>query len=240
MRAIIALLSIVSFLMVVLPGPLYQFLGLDLGLAFTSIRYGVFVGGAALILIILQVIIARKTVSWGSTLFYTILALVAVVMPLSMMGKASTVPPIHDITTDVTNPPAFVAVAPLRADAPNPIDYEGGEVTRQQLEAYPEIKTQLFAKPIEEVFTAAEQTVDAMGWERVEGNAKENTIEATDTTTWFGFKDDVIIRLTQKGDDTLVDVRSKSRVGRSDLGKNAERINSFFENLRQRTDVSYE
>ena len=72
MRAIIALLSIVSFLMVVLPGPLYQFLGLDLGLAFTSIRYGVFVGGAALILIILQVIIARKTVSWGSTLFYTI------------------------------------------------------------------------------------------------------------------------------------------------------------------------
>lgn len=237
MRIIVAFLSIISFLMVVLPGPLYQYFGMDLGLAFTSIRYGVFVGGAALIVIILQIIIARKTVRWGSTLFYTVLALVAVIMPLSMMGKASTVPPIHDITTDVTNPPGFVAVAPLRAEAPNPLEYEGGEITRQQLDAYPEIKTQLFARPIDEVYTAAEKVVQEMGWARVETNAKENTIEATATTTWFGFKDDVVIRLTQKGDDTLVDIRSKSRVGQSDLGKNAERINTFFEKLRRKTDV---
>ncbi|AFS35696.1 MULTISPECIES: DUF1499 domain-containing protein [Alteromonas] len=232
MKALIALTSIVGFLMVVLPGPLYQYAGVSLGTAFTSLRFGVYVGGAALILIILQVLINRKNVSWGSTFICAILALVAVGMPVSMMSKASAVPPIHDITTDVTNPPEFVAIAPLREGAPNSIAYEGGEVTKQQLEAYPEIKTQLLPQPANEVYIAAEKAIEALGWERVNDGALPNTLEATDTTAWFGFKDDVVIRLTAKSDDTLVDIRSKSRVGKSDLGKNAERIETFMAELR--------
>lgn len=238
MRTLVALTSIVSFLMVLLPGPLYQFIGLPLSTAFTILRYGVFVAGAALILIILQLLVARKSVRWGSTFIYAVMALVAVGLPLSMMGKASTVPPIHDITTDVTNPPEFVAIAPLRINAPNPLNYEGGAVTTQQLKAYPELKTQLFAQPIDQVYQAAIDTVDALGWERVTQNALPHTIEATDTTLWFGFKDDVVIRLQAKDDDTLVDIRSKSRVGKSDLGKNAERIQTFIDALRERTDAS--
>lgn len=233
MKVLIALASIVGFLMVVLPGPLYQFAGVSLGTAFTSLRFGVYVGGAALILIVLQVLINRKNVNWGSTVAYAVLALIAVAMPVSMMSKASTVPPIHDITTDVTNPPAFVAIAPLREGAPNDINYAGGEITKQQLEAYPEIKTQLLPQPVNEVYVAAEKTIAILGWDNVTAGALPNTLEATDTTTWFGFKDDVVIRLTEKGDDTLVDVRSKSRVGKSDLGKNAERINEFFAELRK-------
>ena len=232
MKVLIALASIVGFLMVVLPGPLYQFAGVSLGTAFTSLRFGVYVGGAALILIILNVLLNRKNTQWGSTLIYAVLALVAVAMPVSMMSKASAVPPIHDITTDVTNPPAFVAVAPLREGAPNPISYEGGEVTKQQLEAYPEIKTQLLPQNVEAVLSAAEKAIASLGWERVQG-ALPNTLEATDTTLWFGFKDDVVIRLTPKDNNTLVDVRSKSRVGKSDLGKNAQRINAFFDELRK-------
>lgn len=233
MKVLIALASIVGFLMVVLPGPLYQFAGVSLGTAFTSLRFGVYVGGAALILIALQVLINRKNVSWGSTVAYAVLALIAVAMPVSMMSKASTVPPIHDITTDVTNPPAFVAIAPLREGAPNDINYAGGEITKQQLEAYPEIKTQLLPQPVNEVYAGAQKAIDALGWEPVMDGALPNTLEATDTTTWFGFKDDVVIRLTAKGDNTLVDVRSKSRVGKSDLGKNAERINTFLAELRK-------
>ncbi len=232
MKVLIALASIVGFLMVVLPGPLYQFAGVSLGTAFTSLRFGVYVGGAALILIILQVLINRKSVSWGSTFIYAAMALVAVGMPVSMMSKASAVPPIHDITTDVTNPPEFVAIAPLREGAPNPVSYEGGEVTKQQLEAYPEIKTQLLPQSINEVYMAAERAIDALGWERATEGALPNTLEATDTTTWFGFKDDVVVRLTVQNDDTLVDVRSKSRVGKSDLGKNAQRIDAFLFELR--------
>ena len=238
MKALIALTSIIGFLMVVLPGPLYQYAGVDLGTAFTSLRYGVYVGGAAIILIILQVLIKRKSVSWGSTFVFAILALIAVAMPVSMMGKASTVPPIHDITTDVTNPPTFVAIAPLRENAPNPITYEGGEVTRQQIDAYPEIRTQLLAQSIDEVFAASEQTIDVLGWERVSDGALPYTLEATDTTQWFGFKDDVVIRLKAKDDNTLVDIRSKSRVGKSDLGKNAERIDTFLTELRAQLNAN--
>ena len=230
MKALIALTSIVGFLMVVLPGPLYQYAGVSLGTAFTSLRFGVYVGGAAIILIILQVLLNRKNVNWGSTLVCAILALIAVGMPVSMMSKASAVPPIHDITTDVTNPPEFVAIAPLREGAPNSVAYEGGDVTKQQIEAYPEI--QLLPQPVNEVYMAAEKAIEALGWERVSDGALPNTLEATDTTTWFGFKDDVVIRLTAKSDDTLVDVRSKSRVGKSDLGKNAERIETFMAELR--------
>ncbi|WP_338519752.1 DUF1499 domain-containing protein [Alteromonas gracilis] len=233
MKVLIALASIVGFLMVVLPGPLYQYAGVSLSTAFTSLRFGVYVGGAAIVLIILQVLINRKNVSWGSTFVYALLAIIAVAMPVSMMSKAGAVPPIHDITTDVTNPPEFVAIAPLREGAPNPVSYEGGEVTKQQLEAYPEIKTQLLPQEIDNVFAASEKAIDALGWERVTQGALPNTLEATDTTTWFGFKDDVVIRLTAKNDDTLVDVRSKSRVGKSDLGKNAERINAFMAELRK-------
>lgn len=232
MKVLIALASIVGFLMVLLPGPLYQFAGVSLGTAFTSLRFGVYVGGAAFILIVLNVLLNRKNIQWSSTLVYAALALVAVAMPVSMMSKASTVPPIHDITTDVTNPPAFVAVAPLREGAPNPITYEGGEVTKQQLEAYPEIKTQLLPQNVETVLSAAEKTIVTLGWERAQGSLP-NTLEATDTTLWFGFKDDVVIRLTPKNNNTLVDVRSKSRVGKSDLGKNAQRINAFFDELRK-------
>lgn len=232
MKVLIALASIVGFLMVVLPGPLYQFAGVSLGTAFTSLRFGVYVGGAALILIILNVLLNRKNTQWGSTFAYAVLALVAVAMPVSMMSKASAVPPIHDITTDVTNPPVFVAVAPLREGAPNPITYEGGEVTKQQLEAYPEIKTQLLPQNLETVLSAAEKAIVSLGWERAQG-ALPNTLEATDTTLWFGFKDDVVIRLTPKSNNTLVDMRSKSRVGKSDLGKNAQRINAFFDELRK-------
>ncbi|GEA12132.1 DUF1499 domain-containing protein [Alteromonas sp. KUL49] len=240
MRALIALTSIVGFLMVILPGPLYQFAGVSLGIAFTLLRYGVFVGGAAIILIILHVLLTYKSrrrrgeaaPKWGSLFVYGILAVVAVGMPVSMMSKASSVPPIHDITTDVFNPPEFVAVAPLRADAPNPITYEGGDITRQQVEAYPEIKTQLMSQSIDAVYAASEKAITSLGWERVTEGAKPNTLEATDTTLWFGFKDDVVIRLTAQGDNTLVDVRSKSRVGMSDLGKNAERITMLIEEIR--------
>lgn len=236
MKALIALTSIVGFLMVTLPGPLYKYTDVGLSTAFTSLRFGVYVGGAALILIILQILLKRKSVNWGSTLVCAVLAIIAIAMPVSMMSKAGAVPSIHDITTHVTNPPEFVAIAPLRENAPNPVTYEGGDITKQQLEAYPDIKTQTLPQSVDTVYAAAEKAIDSLGWERVTDKALPNTLEATDTTLWFGFKDDVVIRLTAQGDNTLVDVRSKSRVGKSDLGKNAERIRRFLTELRNQLE----
>ena len=67
-----------------------------------------------------------------------------------------------------------------------------------------------------------------MGWEIVGSNAEEGRIEATDTTLWFGFKDDVVVRIQPRGDESLVDVRSLSRVGKSDVGTNAQRIRAYL------------
>ncbi len=70
-----------------------------------------------------------------------------------------------------------------------------------------------------------------MGWEMVESSKTDGRIEATATTTWFGFKDDVVIRIRPTEDGSELDIRSKSRVGRSDVGKNAERIREFMSEL---------
>ena len=65
----------------------------------------------------------------------------------------------------------------------------------------------------------------------VESSKPDGRIEATATTTWFGFKADVVIRIRPTADGSELDIRSKSRVGRSDVGKNAERIREFMSEL---------
>lgn len=168
-----------------------------------------------------------------------VIALVALVVsvpvfavPLAWRLRAGDVPPIHDITTDTNDPPGFVAVVPLRQDAANPVEYSGPEAAIQQREAYPDIRPVILDEPSAEAFERALRAARDEGWAIVDSNLEEGRIEATDHTFWFGFRDDVVVRLTPNGDRTIVDVRSKSRVGRSDVGTNARRIRSYLERLR--------
>lgn len=231
MKVLVNLVSLIAFLLVALPGPLYKYGIVDLGTAFTGFKFGVFAGIAALILLVLQVIFKRKTVTLGSTVIALLLSAIAIAMPLSMMNKGKSVPPIHDISTDLINPPKFEAIAPLRADAPNPVEYAGAEAAKQQRDAYPDLKTLSYTQSQSELVKATEQAVNNLGWELVNSDADKGIIEATDSTMWFGFKDDVVVRVTDNGSERLLDIRSKSRVGGSDLGKNAERIHDFINEL---------
>lgn len=231
MKVLVILVSLIAFLLVALPGPLYKLGILDLGTAFTGFKFGVFAGIAALILLALQVIFKRRTVTLGSTVIALLLSAVAIAMPLSMMNKGKNVPPIHDISTDLTNPPEFVAIAPLRADAPNPTAYDGIETAQQQRDAYPDLKTLTYTQSKSELMKATVQAISNLGWELVNSDADKGIIEATDSTMWFGFKDDVVIRVTDNGNERLLDIRSKSRVGGSDLGENTERIHDFINEL---------
>jgi uncharacterized protein (DUF1499 family) len=158
-----------------------------------------------------------------------VVSVALVTVPLLHWQRAKTVPPIHDITTDPDDPPAFVALAQARARAPNAVAYPGAETARQQRAAYPEIRPLLLAAPLPRVREVAREVVRASGWELVA--ATDTTLEATDTTPWFGFKDDVVIRLRQTADGVRVDLRSASRVGRSDVGTNAARIRVYLEAL---------
>ena len=231
MKVLVSLVSLSAFLLVALPGPLYKYGVVDLGTAFTGFKFGVFAGIATLILLVLQIIFKRKTVTLGSTIMALLLSTIAIAIPLSMLNKGKSVPPIHDISTDLVNPPEFVAIAPLRADAPNPVEYAGVEVATQQRAAYPELQTLNYTQSKPELVEATKQVIDNLGWQLVNIDTNQGIIEATDRTMWFGFKDDVIVRITDNGSKRLVDIRSKSRVGGSDLGKNAERIHGFIEEL---------
>ncbi len=150
------------------------------------------------------------------------------------MQIARRVPKIHDITTDTRNPPAFQAVLPLRKGAKNPPTYEGIRIARLQKKAYPDIKPLTFQTSKEEVFKRALAAAQAMGWHVVSSKPTEGRIEAYDTTFWYGFIDDIVIRITSSSGTTRLDIRSKSRVGVGDIGENARRIRGFLEKLKVR------
>ena len=140
-------------------------------------------------------------------------------------------PPIHDISTDTVSPPEFVAVVELRGPNDNSPKYAGDESARLQLEAYPDIETIVLLNSRGFVFEQALTVAEDMGWEIVASNADEGRIEATATTPWAGFKDDVVIRIQARGPEIHVDLRSKSRLGRGDMGVNARRIRGFRDRL---------
>jgi uncharacterized protein (DUF1499 family) len=228
MKILTLIAGILALFLLLASGPLYQAEILGLMDAFFAMRIALILGAVAIVLAIIQVIFMRKTISWPATGVAVLCAAVAIVMPLSMMMKAKSVPPIHDITTDLVNPPKFVAILALRADAPNPAEYQGEEIASQQRKAYPELQTQKYQQTTDQVFDAALAAVNDMGLDVVSSDKALGLIEAYDTTTWFGFVDDVVIRIESGEQMTMLDARSKSRVGMSDIGKNAERLNALI------------
>jgi uncharacterized protein (DUF1499 family) len=152
---------------------------------------------------------------------------------LWQIHAARSVPAIHDITTDTEDPPSFVDILPLRRSA-NPVDREDPNVTALQRKAYPDIEPLVVRVPPSRAFEASLASARAMGLDPVAVNPGEGRIEATATTFWFGFKDDVVIRVRPDKQGARVDVRSASRVGVSDIGTNARRIRGFLASLRKR------
>jgi uncharacterized protein (DUF1499 family) len=151
--------------------------------------------------------------------------------PIIMRARAQSVPPIHDITTDFTDPPPFVTLKAVREESPNGLKYGGEEIAAQQRKAYQDIHPALVAMPPAQATQRVIDAARAMGWEVVGSDAVAGRVEATDTTGWFGFKDDISIRVRPDPNGSRVDVRSVSRVGRSDIGANATRVRDFLARL---------
>jgi uncharacterized protein (DUF1499 family) len=154
-------------------------------------------------------------------------------VPWHWMQSAKTLPPIHDITTDTENPPKFLAILPLRKNASNPPDYGGPAIAAQQHRAYPDIRPLILSVQPAGAFEKALAVARGMGWNIVDANEAAGRIEAVATTFWFGFKDDIVIRIEKSGAGSRVDIRSVSRVGVSDIGTNAERIRKFLAGMRE-------
>jgi uncharacterized protein (DUF1499 family) len=233
-RTITMLLAVIALAMVVAAGPGSKYGGWSWQTGFTMLKWGTYVGfvaaGAAAILVAMLAVPRWRTRPWVP-LVALILALLAIAPPLILRNGAKGVPPIHDITTDTFDPPQFVALLPERQKTRNGADYGGPAIAAQQQQAYPDIKSLIVKAPPAETVQRAIDAARSLGWEIAASDAPSGRIEATATTAWFGFKDDVVIRVRPEGGGSRVDVRSVSRVGVSDLGANAKRVRELLAKL---------
>lgn len=226
------LLAVLALVLLVASGPGSRMEWWDFRTGFALMRWAVYLGlGAAVLALLLLAIPRTRRGNARTLLFGVAIGFVAASVPLYGLLQAKTLPMIHDISTDTQRPPEFVAILPLRVNAANPAEYGGPEIAAQQAEAYPDIRSQHLDTAPAESFSHAEKVAHDMGWEVIAADASSGRIEATDTTFWYGFKDDVAIRIEPDGNGSRIDVRSVSRVGLSDVGKNAKRIRAFVQEL---------
>jgi len=226
-------LGVISLLALVATGPLHHAGVVGLTGAFALLKYAVYGALATLVFAVAGIVVAARRRTGIST---AVTALVLAGLAIGTIGalawKASRVPAIHDITTDTQQPPPFVAVLPLRVDALNPVAYGGADVAAKQHKAFPDIAPVALNLPPGRAFDRAMTAARTMGWELVASDPAAGRIEATDTTFWFGFKDDVVVRVTPQPGGSRVDVRSLSRVGGGDLGANAARVRRYLDALK--------
>jgi len=229
-RAFVILVAVAAALALLASGPGYR-MGLWHFRTGTSlVRWSAYLGIAATVLALVGLAIPR--VRARSLLAAFVVAGVVTGITGYWAQRASSVPRIHDISTDTENPPQLVATLPFRNGAENTAVYGGPKLAAQQKEGYPDIAPLMLAEPTDVAFARAQRAAREMGWQIVAADRAAGRLEATDTTFWFAFHDDIVVRIAAEKGGSRVDVRSVSRVGRSDIGTNAKRIRAFLARLR--------
>jgi uncharacterized protein (DUF1499 family) len=229
------LLACAGGLTVGISGPLHRYFGIEADVVISVFRYGFYIAAAAIALALATVVPTRpgdRRRGFVAALLALAIGVAAAWAPISWLLRSRDVPRINDITTDTANPPPLVVTLQLRQNAPNPPSYGGDSVASQQHAAYPDIQPIVLNVPPAEAFKKVDRVAMAMGWDVVARAPAEGRIEAVDSTKWFGFHDDIVVRIKAEGSGSRIDIRSKSRDGRSDLGVNARRIRTFTEKLK--------
>lgn len=222
LRSLAVLVAIIGALLLLASG-----LGVRLGLwtydtGFALLRYAGYIGIAAGVLALLALLLPQGRARWIAALLVALgVGAATAYLPCSFQQRAKSAPLINDITTDTERPPQFTKQR----------SYGGPQVAEQQRKAYPDIQPAVLAASPQVAFARALAAAEAMGWDIVEAQPKEGRIEATATTLWFGFQDDVVVRITPLPAGSRIDVRSKSRVGRGDTGTNAQRVLAYLKRL---------
>jgi uncharacterized protein (DUF1499 family) len=213
--------------------------------AFTILRiafYAALAGGLlALIALVIPVRDRR-----GRTAIAALAALVLGAGFASYLGiqarTARAAPPIHDITTNLQDVPEFYRL-PVRVDNLDVVPYLGRDDLHRMApedrwktlhrEAYGDLRTVHLPWTPAQTIERAGDLARARDWELRTLNPDAGVMEAVDTSTFFRFRDNIVLRARRAPDGgTLVDMRSVSRVGVSDIGVNAKRIRSFLADLK--------
>jgi uncharacterized protein (DUF1499 family) len=227
-------LAVLAFVLICVSGPGTKAGWWPWQVGLGMLRFCFWMGAAsavvALVLIVLLAFPRLRVRPWVPVAALC-LGLAAAAPPAILLAQAKSVPRIHDVTTDLADPPAFVALMEVRKKSPNGFAYGGEQVAAQQRQGYPDLKPLVLKTPPRDEMQKAIDAARSLGWEVVASDAAAGRIEATDTTSWFGFKDDIVVRIRPEGEGSRVDVRSVSRVGGSDIGANAKRIRKYLDKL---------
>ncbi|MCP5327169.1 MAG: DUF1499 domain-containing protein [Sinobacteraceae bacterium] len=226
-------------------GPLNRFTSIGPQVVLLLLAAGVVLLAVGALLAIVGFLIAlarRAPLARGSVAVAIVVALGLLGYLLTWLRLGLSAPPIHEISTDLAVPPPFVEVVARRqqAGATYPPDYiaeitgRSGRINVPEIQrkAYPDIQPAILpGLAPARAFVRVEAVVQDLGWELVAAVPEEGRIEATDTSRFFGFRDDVVIRMRAEAGGTRVDARSKSRTGFSvsDLGSNARRLRRLLE-----------
>ena len=195
----------------------------------------VFVGG------LIMTVVANRKGLIRDRQFLLVAVAISLIPMIAMappIAKVRSVPPIHDISTDGLNPPTFDVVIGLRAEAPNDLEYgseqdSAAAMAKLQQAAYPQIVTLESDLSVPEAVAQAALVLAQQDLEVVNVDVDNGRVEAVATTFWFGFKDDLVVRIQPTHTGSKIDVRSVSRVGQSDLGANAARIAKLLQAFNQ-------
>jgi uncharacterized protein (DUF1499 family) len=188
---------------------------------------GAVIAGIGLLALIIHLIRKEKAGAFAGGIAALIGAACLAPLVAGMINPTPRAPPIHDISTDTANPPAFEVLDETRTGASNTLAYGGAEVATAQAAAYPDIAPLATDMPVDAAFQRALAVAKDMGWEIVATDAARHRFEATARTSVFFFADDVVVVVTPQEGGSRVDMRGVSRVGRSDQGVNAARIRTF-------------
>jgi uncharacterized protein (DUF1499 family) len=207
------------------------------------LTWGGYVGAAAAVVALIAVVAGfvtgnRRNIALGAVAL--IVGGYVAYVPWSFDQVRYALPRINDITTDTANPPTFTAALPLRAAAKASAAVYDEKFAAEQKKAYADIAPTLTALPPPEAFARALDAAKALGWTIVASEPAQGRIEATQTSLWFGFTDDVVIRVAARADGqpgSRVDVRSISRQGRHDFGVNAARVRNFTAKLKSQPGI---
>jgi uncharacterized protein (DUF1499 family) len=229
------LVACVAALIVAVAGPLHRYLGLDRDAALGLFRYGFYLAAASIALGLATVVPTRpgdRRRGFVAAFLALVIGVAAAWAPLLWLWHAYRVPALNDVTTDTADPHKFVVTLEMRRGATNAPAYPGASAASLQRAAYPDVGPIPLSLPPAEAFKKVDSAAMALGWDIVARAPNDGRIEAVATSEWFGFQDDISIRIRPDGTGSRVDIRSKSRTGTSDLGVNAERIRAFSELLK--------
>jgi uncharacterized protein (DUF1499 family) len=226
-------------------GPLYRFGIISLHVGFLLLPVAFFatvIGTATTIVGVLAGAAKRAPLPAAAAAIGIIAGLALIGYMLHWLSRARSTPPIHDVTTDLADPPAFVAVLPLRAraHAVNSAQYlpqirrpDGKiiDVSALQRQYYPNLRPLQLALPPAQALEKARRVAGELHWHIDAYDPAAGRLEATAQTIFFGFKDDVVVRVRPSGSGSRIDVRSDSRIGVGDVGTNAARIRAFLKRM---------